>query len=139
PQASALVTVTDVKPTASLVKVAAPTSVNEPGGNVAFTVTVTNTDSAESLTLNSLNDNVYGDLTTIAGSTCAVPQTLAKAGSTGDTYTCTFTGTVGPTPRDYKDVVTATLFATGHTSVPPQASAIVTVTDVKPTASLVKV
>ncbi len=47
----ATVTITDVASTINVVKTANPTSLPEPGGNVTFTVQVTNTSSVDSLTI----------------------------------------------------------------------------------------
>src|SRR5207247_2350508 len=60
---SATVTVSNVAPLIKVTKVASPTSVNEPGGNVTFTVSVKNNSvSSDPVTLTSLTDDVYGDL-----------------------------------------------------------------------------
>ena len=66
----AVITLTDVPPTVTVDKSALPTSRVAPGGTFTFTVVVTNT-SAEAATITSLTDDVYGDLTRVAGSTCA--------------------------------------------------------------------
>ena len=70
-QDSATVTITDVAPTATVTKTASPTSVDEPGGNVTFSVTVSNTGTAESVSLTALVDDVHGDLN--GQGTCSVP------------------------------------------------------------------
>lgn len=58
--------------------------------DVTYTVVVNNTNALETLTLNTLMDNVYGDITQVQGrvlsTTCAVPQTIAAAGN----YSCSF-------------------------------------------------
>ena len=89
--ATCTITNTDIEPTIQITKTADPSAVPATGGNVTFTFTVWNT-SAESVTLSSLTDTVFGDLN--SKGTCSVPQTLAKSdGSVGgaDTYTCTYT------------------------------------------------
>ena len=97
----AVVSLTDVKPTVSVDKTADPTVLDEPGGSVTFTVVVTNT-SFEPVTLDSLVDDVHGDL---AGQgTCATGDTIAPAAS----YTCTFSATVSGNAGDFEtDIVTA--------------------------------
>ena len=45
-----------------MTKTADPISLPEPGGNATFAVTVQNTSVADSVTISSLTDNVYGDL-----------------------------------------------------------------------------
>ena len=82
-------------------KVADPVSLPEPGGEVTFTVTVTNTVD-EPLTLISLIDDIHGDLNN-RGS-CSVPQPLPVGGS----YTCQFTATVTGNAGDSEtDIITA--------------------------------
>ncbi|MCB0164077.1 MAG: hypothetical protein KDI79_07625 [Anaerolineae bacterium] len=74
------ITTLDILPDITVAVTRTPTSVPESGGNVTFTVSVTN-NSAESLTLNALNVSGQG--------TCSVPQTLAP--SPGGSYSCQFT------------------------------------------------
>ena len=74
-----------VQPSVSVTKTADPTSLPEPGGDVTFTISITNTSADGALTLQSLVDSVYGDLNGLG--TCAVPQTI----DVGTTYTCAFT------------------------------------------------
>jgi hypothetical protein len=97
-------------------KTAITTSVPETGGSATYSVTVTNDSTVADLTLNTLTDNQYGDITTLHGggplppfavtfTTCSVPQTIVPSG----TYSCTFTGTVppGPSGGSFTDVVQA--------------------------------
>jgi uncharacterized repeat protein (TIGR01451 family)/LPXTG-motif cell wall-anchored protein len=79
----------DVAPTISVTKTPTPATVTEPGGDVSFGVSVTN-NGAEPVTLTELDDDVYGDITAVDATTCAVPQTIAA----GATYSCSFTGAV---------------------------------------------
>ncbi|MFQ5593536.1 MAG: hypothetical protein ACE5HA_05255 [Anaerolineae bacterium] len=98
---SATVIITDVPPTVQVNKTADPGSMREPGGNVTFTVRVTNT-SVETVTLNSLKDDVHGNLN--GRGTCSVPQTLAV----GASYECSFTADVtGNAGHSETDTVTA--------------------------------
>jgi hypothetical protein len=60
---------------------------------------VTNKSTADTFRVDSLEDDIFGDVTTgatdkILSSTCTVPQDLARAGNAGATYTCTFTAYV---------------------------------------------
>jgi len=87
---SAAVTFTDVAPAVSVSKTPRTSSVAEPGGDVVFDVVVTN-QSVEPVTLYELNDSVYGDVTALPVTTCAVPATITKPGS----YSCSFTAFVG--------------------------------------------
>jgi uncharacterized repeat protein (TIGR01451 family)/LPXTG-motif cell wall-anchored protein len=93
----------DLLPSIVVAKTANLATVPETGGNVTFTVSVTN-QSAESVTLDSLVDDVFGDLDG-AGS-CAVPQTLA---ANGGTYECSFTEFLAGDPAvPHVNTVTAT-------------------------------
>jgi uncharacterized repeat protein (TIGR01451 family) len=83
-------------------KTATPTSIQEPGGNVTFAVSVKNTSAVDSVTITSLSDDVYGNLD--GKGTCDVPFTLAP----GASYDCSFTGAVtGAAGGTHTDVVTA--------------------------------
>jgi hypothetical protein len=86
-QATVTLTPTPATPTPSLAvtKIPSPTSLPAPGGNFSFTVTVTNT-STEALTLTSLTDNVYGNLS--GKGTCKTGGSIPAGGM----YKCTFTG-----------------------------------------------
>ena len=68
---AAVVLFTDVIPAITVTKTADQPSVDETGELVTFTVTAEN-DTLEPLTVDSLSDDVYGDLTTVADSTCVV-------------------------------------------------------------------
>jgi hypothetical protein len=70
---------------------------------VEFTIVVTN-NSLEAATLDSLNDDVYGDLNGMG--TCAVPQGLAPSGQAGDSYSCSFSAYISGV-ADHKNIVTA--------------------------------
>ena len=48
----------------------------ETGGDVTFTFLVQNTGPVD-VTLTSLTDTVFGDLSAYTGTTCVLPQTLA--------------------------------------------------------------
>ena len=83
--ASAIVTFTDVLPTISVNLDPSVGSLNEPGGNVNYTLVVIN-NSPESVTLTSLVDDTFGDLTTKG---CSLDTILP-----GGTYTCSYLETV---------------------------------------------
>ena len=102
------VTVLDVLPQISLQKSASPLQLNEPGGEFTFTIVVTNA-SVEPVQLTSLTDDIYGDITVVAGditsTTCVVPTAI----EVGGTYTCSFTGLFEGNGGDTQtDVVTGT-------------------------------
>ncbi|MCA1683892.1 MAG: hypothetical protein LC708_02005, partial [Actinobacteria bacterium] len=105
--------VVTVLPTIMVEKSAAPPSLPEPGGDFTFTVVVTNT-STEPLTINSLSDDIYGDLATRPGSTCgALIGTTLPVGASSPP--CTFVGPfTGPAGAEQTDVVT--VVGTGNQS-----------------------
>ena len=94
--ANATVNINNVRPAADLTKTAT-------AAVVTYRVQISNTSTAEALSLDSLSDDTFGDITQIQGSvqssTCSVPQTLAPAGETGDTYTCSFEARIESSPH----------------------------------------
>ena len=118
-------------------------SVNEPGGEVTFPVSVTNDslDPATIVTIDTLSDDIYGDITQVQGditaTTCSVPQPIAG----GATYNCTFTVNV---TGNAGDTETDTVTASGvDDRDPPNVvmdsdEATVMILDVPPEASLTK-
>ena len=128
----ATVTVLDVAPTILVTKAAAPSSLPEPGGTFAFTVTVTNT-SFEPVTITALGDDIYGDMNGLG--TCATGAVLAPTA----VYTCTFPGTFTGNAGDAQtDVVTATAVDNDGTTATDTADATVRITDAAPTISVDK-
>jgi len=131
-------------PPASLtvVKTASPMSLSEPGGPVTFAVSVTNggIDPSNSVTINSLMDTIYNDITTtghdgITSTTCVTGAVLAA----GATYPCSFTATVSGDGGDSEtDVVTAKGTDSRGNAVEGKDDATVTITDVLPSIAVVK-
>ena len=97
-------------PTIAVDKTATPLTRTAPGGDFTFNVVVTNT-STEVLTITSLTDDVYGDITTRANSTCntAIGTVLQPSPGPGNTYSCAFTapfnGAAGASQTDVVTVV----------------------------------
>jgi uncharacterized repeat protein (TIGR01451 family) len=126
------VTITDVASSMSVDKSATPSSVQEPGGNVAFTVVVKNTSAADSLTIDTIVDSIYGDLA--AKGTCGTligkvlqPDNHAAGGP--DEATCTFTGAVtGSAGSTHTNVVTVTGHDDDDKSLTARDDATVTIT-----------
>jgi hypothetical protein len=130
-------------------KDASPASRPEPGGNFVFTVGVQNTAGFTSLTLDRICDDKYGlvakvasapacpagTLGPIVNTTCSVPQTLAPGGA----YSCSFTGSV---LSDSATTVTNVVTVFGHdqnnVALQGSDSAVVAITDVAPSATVVK-
>lgn len=129
----ATVTITDALPAISVEKTANPTSVSELGGDVDFTVKVTNDSEIDVLTLTSLVDDMFGNLD--GKGTCDVPQSIALGGS----YTCTFTEHVsGNAGSTHVNTVTATGSDDDHNEVSDKDDATVAFTDVPPTVDVTK-
>ena len=111
----------------SVEKTATPTERPEPGGVFTFDVAVVN-NSPVPVTLTSLTDDIYGDLTQatgrMTGTSCALPQTLsANGGQYGCSFTANFTGQPGAAETD-----TVTAIGADSTGTPVEASDSVTIT-----------
>ena len=74
---------TTTGPAITVTKDANPTSVNEPGGNVVFSVSVKNNSSVDSVTIDSMTDDVHGDITQVQGDISATTCTAATTCTTG--------------------------------------------------------
>ncbi|AZZ93860.1 hypothetical protein EUZ85_25335 [Hahella sp. KA22] len=140
----------DVPPAELLVsKTASPTTLTEPGGTVTFSVSVTNVgvDPSNSVTMNTLTDDIYGDITMaghdgIISTTCATPQTIpADDRNPGgvDTYSCQFTAQINANANTVEtDTVTASGVDNNGYSLSGQDSASVTILDSPPVLEVVK-
>jgi uncharacterized repeat protein (TIGR01451 family) len=123
----ATVEFTDILPDISVSKSPSTPTVIAPGGNVTFTVTITNL-TAEPVQISSLVDSDFGDLN--GAGTCSVPQDLAANGETGDSYVCSFTGYVsGAAGATHNNVVTANGFDSEQNEVSGDDDAIVNIID----------
>ncbi|MDY7076473.1 MAG: hypothetical protein SXV54_06060, partial [Chloroflexota bacterium] len=109
-QDDAAVTITDMKSSIQVTKTADPSSLDEPGGLVEFTLIVENISAVDRVTITNLMDDPYGDLTdpgnpNLETSTCQTPQTLQP----GASYECTFqvhvSGNAGDSETDTVTVV----------------------------------
>lgn len=132
-------------PTISVKKKASPTSVNEPGGDVTYTVTVTNDGSAASVTLSTLTEDANNDGTVDYTYNSTSTPTLASICGTltlapGASTDCTFTGSVSGNAGDniVDKACASGTDSNGGTVAAVCATATVSIADVKPTASLVK-
>jgi hypothetical protein len=125
--AMATVTLTPVGPQIAVTKVASPVSLAAPGGTFTFTVQVSNPSTLEPVTITKLVDNIYGDLSTRAGSTCgALIGTVLAPG--GKSAPCSFPGPFsGAAGAKQTDTVTVTGVNNG-TTVTATAQATVTLT-----------
>ena len=121
----ATVEIFDVVSSIEVTKTADPTTVPEPGGPVTFTVVVDNTSTVDTVTIDTLDDSIHGDLN--GDGTCSVPQTIAA----GDSYSCSFTETVsGNAGFTETDVVTASGLDDDGVPVSDSDDATVTITNV---------
>ncbi len=116
------VNIKDVEPSAKLVKTVESVIVN-------YSVVVTNDSVAESATIDSLMDDIYGNIADtendlIIETDCTVPKILAKAGSEGDSYTCNFSAEATSSPTT--DIVTGVVSDNEENTVSPSDSASVT-------------
>jgi glucose/arabinose dehydrogenase len=119
----ALSTVVPVTPHISVTNVVAPTSVAAPGGTVKHTVKVTDTGTS-TVTVSSLQDSRYGNLTTASGTTCATGAALTAGGS----YSCTFNAAVSGSSGSVSDTVTATAHDAAAVVATATATATVPIT-----------
>jgi hypothetical protein len=100
------VNVTNLPPTITVTKTPSTDEVLEPGGNVTFDVVVTSTAGSydDPLTITSLMDSDFGDLTLYPGSTCATGGDLFL----GAPYSCSFTAFISGNAGDvHMNTVTA--------------------------------
>jgi hypothetical protein len=92
------VTITDVSATPTLTKTA--TAAANCHMDVSYTVTVSNNSAIDTLTVNSLNDDKFGDLTNAIGANAGNDQVVSTDCATGgtiavsDNYTCNFVGRI---------------------------------------------
>ncbi len=125
------VTFDDVLPDVTITKTADPTAVLEPGGNVEFTIVVTN-NSLEDATIDSLVDS---DFDLAANCVDAVGTVLAS----GASYTCTFTEFIaGNVGEDHQNTATVVASDDDGNSDTKSDDAAVTVNDVQPAITTVK-
>ena len=121
----------DILPAITVSKQANVDSVPETGGEVTYTVTVTNT-STVAITLNSLVDNVFGDLD--GNGDCAVPQAIAALGS----YQCSFTELVEGQPGTHTNEICADATDAQANEASDCGDEDVEITDVLPDITVVK-
>jgi uncharacterized repeat protein (TIGR01451 family) len=133
----------------TVAKTADPTTIDEPGGEVEFTVVVTNTTNAP-VTLTKLTDSVFGNLDSHSAasdhswitSDCVIGVKLAaNDGKEGgpDSYTCNFVGNVTASPQQaHEDTVTAQITDASGETLERDATATVTGLDVLPSITVHK-
>ena len=93
-------------PSLSVVKLAYPRNITEPGGTVLYVVEVINTSDTEDVTITDLDDDLYGDVFTL-GAVCPTFSGTTLAPS--ERFFCAFRQSVSGQPGDtITDVITAT-------------------------------
>ena len=114
----------------------------EPGGNVTYTLNIHNNSAAESITISSLTDVIDGgapiDVTSIVGTTCALPHAIPAGGSYQCTFTLAVTGDHSTTPT-VSDTVTAAGHDDDQNETSAEGSESVDITDVAPSIGVTKV
>jgi hypothetical protein len=129
----ATVDINNVGSSCTLTKTADPTSVNEPGDDVDFSIRIDNDSAVDVLTIDSLTDTVFGDLD--GQGDCSVPQDIAPGGS----YSCTFSAAVtGLGNSSHSNTATAMGVDDDGFDRMCSDSAKVDIKDVAPTATLTK-
>jgi uncharacterized repeat protein (TIGR01451 family) len=129
----ATVHITDIPSAIKVTKVADPTTVLELGDNVEYTVVVENTSSVDDVTIHSILDNQFGD---ISGSCDTVlPATLVP----GQMISCAFVEFVGGQPGDtHTNLVTASGIDDDGHPVSDSDDATVTVLNVPSAIEVIK-
>ena len=138
---SATVTYSDAEPSIDVSKNVTPGSLAEPGGTATFTVEVANT-SVEPLTLDALNDSIFGNLLdggngAVFANTCPTQPTVIAVDGT---FTCTFAASLvgDASGSDHVNVVTAEASADNTNPVTDTDGATVVFDDVLPTITTTK-
>jgi phosphodiesterase/alkaline phosphatase D-like protein len=124
--------VTVPPPVIAVTDSASPTSMPAPGGTFTFSVQVSNPSTVDPITITTLNDNIYGNLATVAGSTCdsLIGVTLAPgASSPACSFPGSFTGTAGASQTD---TVSATGTDSAGFTATATSNATVTITTAAP-------
>lgn len=133
---AAIVTINNVPSEIQIIKTASPDNVNEPGGNVTFSMTINNLSSVDEVTIDAMYDDIFGDLD--GQGDCSIPQLIAP----GSSYSCSFIAFIAADaasdPGFHKNVVTAEGYDDDGDPVIDDDSATVTFKDVAPAASLSK-
>ena len=143
PKDSAVVSITNVPSSVTFEKTANVSSVKEPGGEVIYTLRVTNESIADSFNVETLVDDRFGEVTQVQGAisatTCSVPQLLTRSGGATPSYTCTFTAYVaGNAGLDHINVATMTGKDDDGNLIELDGTATVNFTNEPPRASLNK-
>jgi uncharacterized repeat protein (TIGR01451 family) len=127
--------------TISVEKTAAPTELNEPGGEVTFTVSITNTSNVEPVRITSIIDVPYGDKGSgVASDDNTCPGLIGTDLDPGETTSCYFKDDVWGNAGETKtDTVTVTaLQPSNNATLQDDDTADVTLQNLGSTPTLVK-
>jgi uncharacterized repeat protein (TIGR01451 family) len=120
-----------VAPELAVAKMADPASVDEPGGQVTFTVQVTN-GGEETLTLTSMEDSLQANLAELSENTCTLPQVLPA----GSTYECQYSfGVTGSGGESVTNTISVTAEDTAGQTAMGSATASVMIAAVEEAAT----
>jgi len=89
-----VVNILDTPPTISVINNVTPSSLPEPGGNIAYIVKISNTSTVDPVDVMTLTDSIHGNLH--GQGNCSIPQRL----EIGQSYTCSFNTTIAGTAGD---------------------------------------
>jgi len=117
----------------SVTKTPSPKSLPEPGGLVTYSVVVVNLSTVDTVTIDTLADDMFGDLN--GKGSCSVPQTISKGGQYACSFSESLTGNAGDT---HTNVITASGKDDDSDPVSGSDSALVNFTNVPPAAKLKK-
>ena len=132
---TATVIITDVAASLETKKWPVPHQLPEPGGTFTFNWAVQNTSPVDTVTIDTIADDIYGDMTSIAGSTCTTPQVLLPA----EIYQCSFPGDFTGSPGDFQvDTITVTATDDDGQTETDTARAQVFITDIPATIEVIK-
>jgi uncharacterized repeat protein (TIGR01451 family) len=130
---SANVRITPIDSTISVTKLADVSSILEPGENVTFSISITNTSQVDVVDILTITDSIYGDLD--EQGSCSIPQSLPV----GAQYNCAFTVEVTGEGGDSEvNTVTVTGVDDDGQEVVGTAQESVDILDRPPTISAVK-
>ncbi len=132
-QGSASVAIVNAGSSITVSKSANPSSVNEPGGSVQYTVRIDNISPADAVTINSLVDDKFGNLH--GQGNCSMPKTIQPGQSTTCQFSKTISGNAGVT---HTNRVTASGIDDDNVAVSGQGSATVTIDNTNPSITVSK-
>jgi len=120
-------------PILTITTTANPTSVNEPGGSVSFSVSLTNTTAVTNITVMTLTDSLLGSLS--GQGTCSTGQVLTP----GQSYSCSFSRSIsGNANENIINTVTATVQYDGSLQDQASDGATVAILDILPSITVRK-